>query len=283
MDFAHFIVTQFNLRNFSLPGDGDYEKWVGWTRNRIKLFREFCLPSIAGQSMMSFTWMLYIDIATPPEFDGFIKELEEYPFIRVCRVNGFDGFFRGYMAEISPLVPDSIKWVMTTRIDNDDCLHRNAVKVIQENNVRKHNFLISLTSGYILNTADLTLSHYYYPMSPFITLIEDRTISQDGIYKKGHTQWDELRLFISREIFSSRKRRARFILNKPYWIQLYHGGNVSNSFYRGLPVVTSRDLSEFSIDIRTKPMPLSSVFRYAHYVRWKRYFKSYVVKTLQKK
>jgi hypothetical protein len=282
MKYAHFVITQFNLRNFQLSDKMAYEKWVKWTGNRISIFKSHCLPSIINQTQKNFTWLLYFDTSTPSDFNEFIASLGEFSFIKICRVDGFNSFFSDYMNQVESLIQDK-EWVMTTRVDNDDCLHREAISFIHENFVEKHNYLISLASGYILNISDNTLSHYFYPMSPFITLIENRKINLEGIYSKGHTKWDDLRLFISKEIFGGKNRKARFILSKPLWIQLYHGENVSNSFYRGLPVLTSRDLSEFSIGNKTKPMPVASIFKYAHYVTWKRYFKSFVVKTLLRK
>lgn len=281
MKFAHFIITQFNLRSFDVSDHRAREDWEKWTERRISIFNEFCLPSVAGQAERSFIWMLFFDSETPQQFDGFISALSRYSFIRVCRVDGFEGFFREYMNEVKKLVPVGSDWLMTTRIDNDDCLHRYALKTIHQNFRERHNWLISLASGYILNKAGNTLSHYYYPMSPFITLVENMKVSADGIFQKGHTQWKQLRLFIARELFSPGKREAKFIL-EPLWIQVCHGENVSNSFHRGLPVVKPKDLAEFSLSRTTRAMPLSSLPKYAHYVTWKRYLKASIVKMFSK-
>lgn len=287
MNYSHFIITQFNLKNFPLSNNNDHERWLRWTRNRIELFRLYCLPSVLNQSSKSFTWLLYFDADTPVEFNGFLNELKSHPFIHICYCRGAEGFKNDYIKEVKDRVPGNIKWVMTTRIDNDDCLHRDAIKAIQENFTEKHNYLISLASGYILNTDDKTMSHYFYPMSPFISLIESTEAEMMGVFEKKHTEWNSLRLFISKEIwfeyFKKDRRRSRFILKKPLWIQLFHGENVSNSFYRGLPVLKRKDLSDFSIDIQTSGQPVKNLRKYVNYVMWKRYFKSLVVKAIVKK
>jgi hypothetical protein len=284
MKFIHFIITQFNLRNFPISDHAGYEKWVEWTRNRTDLFMKFCLPSVINQTCRDFTWLLFFDSETPAEFDEFSKSLETYNFINVCHSDGIDDFNTGYFEEIKKRLPENTEWIITTRIDNDDALHRDAVKTIQQNFTAKHKYLISLASGYILNTSDNRMSHYYYPMSPFISLIENAAESPAGVFEKGHTRWDALRLFIFREIwhefFRPGKRRSRFILKKPMWIQTVHGRNVSNSFIRGLPVMREIDSSDFSLDFRNKRQTIKEVPGYFNYVMWKRYFKCLIIKTI---
>lgn len=287
MNFSHFLITQFNLRSFPLSNNSEYESWVIWTRKRIELFRQYCLPSVINQSSKSFTWLLYFDAETPEEFNGFIEEVKTNSFINICYCEGFKGFKNAYIEEVKIRLPRVAKWVITTRIDNDDCLHRDAIKIIQENFTERHKFLISLASGYILNIADRTMSHYFYPMSPFISIIENTGVEISGVFEKGHTEWNSLRLFVLREIwldyFKKGARLSRFILKKPLWIQIFHGGNVSNSFYRGLPVLKNKDLSEFSIPFPNEILPFKYILKYPDYVTWKRYFKSFITKIILKK
>jgi hypothetical protein len=287
MRFSHFIITQFNLRNFPLSQNNDYNRWIEWTRERIQIFRQYCLPSMLNQSCKSFTWLLFFDQDTPAEFNDFINYLKTYSFISICYAGGVEDFNGGYANEIKVRTAATTPWIITSRIDNDDCLHKDAVKVIQDNFAERHKYLISLASGYILNLEDKKLSHYYYPMSPFISLVESTDFELEGVFQKGHTRWDALRLFITREIrielFSRKKRKSRFILEKPMWIQLIHGKNVSNDFYRGLPVLRSKNLIDYAINYSSNPQKLSIIFRYMDYVTWKRYFKSLVVRTLLRK
>lgn len=287
MDYSHFIITQFNLRNFPLSNNYDYESWLEWTRKRIALYKEYCLPSIINQSCKEFKWFLYFDTDTPEEFNEFLNELSSFPFINVCYCKGIEDFNVSYIDEVKKRIGRSAKWIITTRIDNDDCLHREAVEIIQKSLIERHGFLISLASGYLLNIKDRTLSHYYYPMSPFISLIEANTGDIKGIFGKGHTKYDRLRLYVFKEIwleyFNKKARRSRFILNKPLWIQTVHGENVSNSFYRGLPVIRQKDLKDFSINYLTKRLSIRIIGKYINYVMWKRYLKCLIIKFILKK
>lgn len=287
MNFLHFVITQFNLRNFPLSENNALEGWKEWTRKRIALFREFCLPSLLNQSNRNFTWLIYFDSETPGEFSGFIESLKATGLINICYCNGIEDFNSSYINEVRSRLSPGIKWVITTRTDNDDCLHRDAVKIIQENFMEIHKFLISLASGYTMNLNDKTMSHYFYPMSPFISLIEDSDKEIKGVFEKGHTKWDHLRLFVLREIrleyFRRKERRSRFILKTPLWIQTVHGDNVSNSFYRGFPVLRIKDLSAFSLVFNNEKQSLWVVSKYYNYVMWKRYFKSLIIKLIIRK
>lgn len=287
MDYSHFIITLFNLRNFPLSNNNDYESWLKWTRNRIELFKEYCLPSLINQSSKTFNWLLFFDTDTPEEFNEFFKELSSFSFIHICYCKGIEDFIVNYTQEVKKRIGRSIKWIITTRIDNDDCLHRDAIKTIQKNFVDRHKFLISLASGYVLNITDRTLSHYYYPMSPFISLIEAYDNEIKGVFEKEHSKWDSLHLSVFKEIwleyFNKKARKSRFILNKPLWIQIIHGDNVSNSFYRGLPVLIKKDLNDFSINYSTNRLSIKTIRKYANYVGWKRYLKSLIIKVILNK
>jgi hypothetical protein len=287
MKFSHFLLTQFNLRNFPQSSATEYDKWTDWTRNRIQLFKTYCLPSILNQTEKDFIWLIYFDSTTPDEFKPFIDELRSYGFIKICYSNGSDDFFKNYLNEVKSRLTQDSKWVITTRLDNDDMLHQSAISLIQENFLEKNNYLIALSSGYVLDLDKKVLSHYFYPMSPFISLIESVSENMVGVFGKLHTQWQALRLFIFKELYfefvNKSARKARFILKNPLWIQTVHGANVSNSFFRGLPVIKSKNLIEFGLAISTIKMELSELFKYRSYVIWKRYFKCWLIKIILNK
>src|SRR5258706_3766487 len=240
-NFAHFLLTQFNLRNFSKSSQAAYDQWLNWTRDRITLFKTYCLPSILNQTAKNFSWLIYFDAGTPTEFKPFIQELEGYEFIKICYCEGGEDFLENYLQEVKRRVKQDNQWIITTRLDNDDALHRSAIEIIQQNFIEKDKFLISLASGYVMDIERKVLAHYFYPMSPFISLIESCSGNSVGIFALPHTQWQSLRLFIYKEMyfefFKKSERQSRFVLKSPLWIQIFHGKNVSNSFYHELPVL----------------------------------------------
>lgn len=279
--FSHFLITQFNLLSFPLGEEIEHgEKWLNWTRKRIPLFKQYCLPSLDNQTNKNFTWLIYFDSQTPDEFKGLIKELESRSYIKVCYADGNDGFMRDHISHIKKLSAGK-KWIISSRIDNDDVFHKNAIQTIQNAFVAKDEYLISLSSGYTLNTSTKTMGHYYYPGCPFISIIEAVDKSKlKSIYYKSHGHWEALKLKVWRELFQRKNKRATFILSHPYWIQLVHGDNVSNSERRGFPILKQQDLSDFSLNMVTKKQSVFIIPSFFNYVHWKRYFRATILKFL---
>ena len=284
MLFSHFLITQFNLRNFPTSSFEDNKQWIEWTRERIQLFKTYCLPSILNQTEKNFTWLIFFDTKTPSEFEQFVNGISKHSCIEICYCPGSEGFQDDYLNEIQLRIRKETKWIITTRLDNDDILHKDAVKLIQQNFIEKDKFLISLASGYAMDVRQNILAHYFYPMSPFISLTEKASPKIIGIFSKSHTHWSSLRLFLWKEIYfeyiNKSHRQSRFILKHPLWIQIVHGKNLSNSFYRGLPVTRSIDLVDFGLNQVTKKMSLKEINKFYNYVVWKRYFKCTIIKVL---
>ena len=72
-----------------------------------------------------------------------------------------------------------------------------------------------------------------------------------------------------------------FLIDKPYWIQFIHN-NISNSYYRGLPVIKSIDLKDFALEITNRKEAWYNFYQFYNYSLWKRYFKAIVYKVLLK-
>lgn len=281
MILEHFLITQFNLRNVPFSEkNADYTIWGDWTRERIDIFTKYCLPSIDKQTCKDFTWLIYFDKQTPEEFNWLIDELNTRDFIKVRFSKGNDGFMVDHIRDIQELAQNS-EWIISSRIDNDDIFHKDAIKVIQEAFRPIDEYMISLTSGYTLNLQTLQMGHYYYPESPFISIIEHREkVNLKSIYYKSHSHWDELKFSVFKELFGKNSQSA-FIINQPYWIQLVHGKNVSNSEKRGFPVITNKDLSAFQLSIKNNKYSLWSIPSFYSYPRWKRYFKILTIKLIR--
>ncbi len=289
MNTKHYLITCFNLRGFWEAKEREEKEiieWIEWTKQRIKIFRQFCIPSVLNQSNKSFKWLVFVDMDTPQLLKQEIKSLITYDFTDVIYLSGYNDFEKNYTKYISRNFTPKDKWVITTNLDNDDCLHRNAIKSIQENFVAKDNFLISLSRGYTLNLKDLTLSEYYYPTGPFISLVESTKKIIVGVRQKPHNEWLNLRKNTLEQFLdlfkSNEKKTAAFISSGPMWIQVIHGENVTNNFYRGLPVLNNISLTEFGVDITTKKMPLGSIRNYVNYVMWKRYLRGFIATKFKK-
>ena len=73
-----------------------------------------------------------------------------------------------------------------------------------------------------------------------------------------------------------------FVHGQVLWMQVFHEGNVSNSFYRGVPVLGKRDLTPFGLSLESIPLGIGSFRHYRNYVFWKTYFRVLFYRLLKK-
>jgi len=273
--FEHFVITRFNIRQFSNVINSDNESWVLWTRKRFAIFQEYCLPSILNQSTKNFKWLIYFDVDTPVEFEEQILKLQQYDFIEVCYANKYENFQLNYMKDIRLKTSHDTLWVITSRLDNDDCLHHRAIERIQKEFITKDQFMISLSSGYVYDKKSRKLSKYYFPRSPFISLIEKNTDSANGIYYRKHPAWKQLKTSVFKELYKKyfiekEKWNVCFVFDEVLWMQLYHAENLANSFYNGFPVLQPKDLNNFGVNIISVSSSFWSISKYfRNYFWWK--------------
>lgn len=115
-DFLHVVATRFGIGAFN-------EQWLAY---RQELFEVLTLPSLDAQSEKDFVWVLCIDRHLPARFRARLDELAaSRPYLRLLELELLDDF-----------TPELIRWcraeaeargrshLLTTRIDNDDALHR---------------------------------------------------------------------------------------------------------------------------------------------------------------
>lgn len=278
MEFEHFIITPFNLRNYPKVVY-EHERWLVWTKKRVEMFKQYCFRSMIQQSIRNFTWLLYLDSETPDAVRNELPDVTLYPHIHYVYVDGFQQFIDQYMRDVRRMCSKDTRWVMTSRFDNDDCMHQEAVEFFQRYFQPKDEFMVSLVSGFVYNLKTRCLSHYYYPNSPFISLIENLNKPElKGIFHLlNHCAWPALKFGLLKK-----SKEAAFVLSPVLWMQIYHEGNVSNSFYRGVPVMKSLDLSSFGIQEKSHPASWSSLFHYRMYHFWKVYVKVVLCRIFKK-
>ncbi len=121
-EFRHDLLTRFNAGLYR----GGTQLKVSpreWMEHRLRLFATITLPSIAGQSCRDFTWLVLMDRQTPAHD---IRRLEAMgcPNMRlIYPVPGQNPWLPGFAPGRYDLI--------TTRIDNDDALHRDTIGTIQ--------------------------------------------------------------------------------------------------------------------------------------------------------
>lgn len=209
--FEHILMTRFNL---ATPGyESELRNKQGWLEERFTLFEEVCLPSVANQTNMDFKWIIYFDIETPPNFRKQIERLQrEFPFYAYYTVLFPASGWSRSLQEVWKLDKDL---VLTTRLDNDDALSADHVDRLHwkvENNnysVGGYNFL----NGYIISNG--RLYRVTHPSNAFFSWLSSMA---KEIKTAPSIQHMEL----------SQHGPVFQIEGDGAWVQIVHGGNVSN-------------------------------------------------------
>jgi hypothetical protein len=236
--FKHFIVTRFNINLYAPEAKVDLRP-DEWMEHRLRLFTSFTLPSIAGQTCQDFTWLVAVDPRTP---DATMRRLED-----LCLAN---------MKLVIP-TPEEDVWLaqaepgeydlLTTRIDNDDALHRETVAALratyqEHRETQRRPWVMVFPLGLIMDLVDRQawVMEYWFNNSP--TLVEARGEAKTVWYWQ-HDQ-------IPPEVVKC------YIKDKPYWLQVVHTQNLRNAVESDNPLrkvhrelaVKPEHLRQFGID-----------------------------------
>lgn len=241
MSYNHFIITRFNLKFPDVTG-GKNTSVIGvpaneWLANRTDLFMKYCLPSVLNQTSVNFKWLLYFDISTNKDFIQKFTELERQNsgLIKIYLADGYKNFLDRYTEDVIALCDKDCSYIITTRLDNDDIIHKDFVAKIQENYNEQEFMAVNFVKILMLNPGNLRKLHIDYSFSNhFISLVERiRDGRIIGCYSRGDREWN-------------RKNEILHIADKPYCAEVISGTNLLNRF-RGLPVLKDTDLSDFSL------------------------------------
>lgn len=242
MTFSHYILTRFNLPLSSLQkGQTSAVCKPEYLFYRFSVFEKFCLPSVRNQTCQSFKWLVLFDNNTPESFKqraagwhrAFPNLIPCYLDVDVyggilenpCPVNDVDT--DGPMQQItSRFVTDVIRsmertlpeWVLTTRLDSDDALHRDLVKVVQGfflKNPKMMAFDNVFTYKYILDES--IIYRYKLINGHYLTLAEKTGDSFRSVLFCNHLAMDKY-------------VEVQHIYGRTLQTELIHSGNVVNGY-----------------------------------------------------
>lgn len=215
----HFLLTRFNLKNKAWKKTND-EVHKGLTENwldkRFYLFKTYCLPSVMNQTNKNFVWILIFDIDTPSKYQTEIKTLtRKHANIIVIYADGFNELLPTLKSEIKIHLEKDDNYIITTRLDNDDIIHKDFIKTIQNLYNPIENLVIDLRKGYQLILEDKTeIRKFYDSYNPFISVVEAAS-NYDTVLSKEHSDWKQSPLKTNK--------------SKSLWIQMIHDQNQANT------------------------------------------------------
>tara|TARA_R110002096_G_scaffold104_5_gene486 strand:- start:2089 stop:2928 length:840 start_codon:yes stop_codon:yes gene_type:complete len=215
--FNHFLITRFNLKRSDWKTNKNNEEVLTdeWHKNRFNLFTNFCFPSVASQTNKNFEWLVFFDSSTTKVYRDLIKTLEvKLPNFKPFFIDGMDQFLPSLKSYISKFNED---FIITSGLDNDDCISKNYIKEVQAN-FNKQDFLaLDFVDGYTLQISpNGKLGKKLHQYNPFISLIEKNTNAQT-VCNVSHRLW-------------KKEKRILQIKNKRVWSSVIHQENKVNEF-----------------------------------------------------
>ncbi|MBE9125342.1 MULTISPECIES: glycosyltransferase [unclassified Coleofasciculus] len=218
--FNHFVLTRFNVKSTKKDRPNHLNLDGDWLESRLKLFDNFCYPSVQGQSNQNFKWIVFFNIDTSDAFKEKIKKYSKWknfiPAYISCVFNDIEKIPEEALEIIRANMTMESEYVITTRLDTDDALCKNFVQMVQDNFVEQDGVSINFIYGYVLYDNKLYLRRYPQG-NPFISLIE-KTEAFKGVFRLSHQ-----RLY---EIGSMKNIKNR---QTPAWLQILHEANIAQT------------------------------------------------------
>lgn len=245
---AHVEVAHLVLTRFSVKATDDAPPFaIDWLEDRLALFEAYCLPGMVGQTCADFRWLLFCDESTDRGVLDRLRHLvRAVPDTEVLTV----GAGRSTLARMLSGVAESAELLMTTRLDSDDGLALRYVERLQEYATPfwesgNEALLINFQHGYKLTDGG-ELHANFNPHSAFLTLFErlraDRVPRSVQTGNHGHLHFE-----------TPLHQDASMV----GWLQVVHGGNVSNRVLApDLPV--PRALLDHRFAVRPQANPRQS-------------------------
>jgi len=120
---GHLLLTRFNLRH---GGAYDARYSEAWMTHRMAIFARWCLPSVQAQTVRDFRWLVFFDRVRSQPWGA-----------EIARLAGLAPFEPVFLDDAGALV-DAIAArapgegvLLTSRLDNDDVLHRDHVACVR--------------------------------------------------------------------------------------------------------------------------------------------------------
>ncbi|WP_298236781.1 glycosyltransferase [uncultured Algibacter sp.] len=273
--FKHFLITRFNLRqpDWKTTKNNVPVLTEEWHKNRFELFVKYCFYSVAAQTNKDFEWLVFFDTTTPKKYKLIIDELDKKlvnfkPFF----VEGMEQFLPGIKSYVSNF---NQEYIITSRIDNDDCLSKDYIDAVQKQFNQQNFTAIDFIDGYTIQTSpNIKIGKRFDQYNPFISLIE-KNDDPKTVWAIRHSHW-------------KREKNIVQIRNHRTWAAVIHQENKINAFV-GYDDV---NLTEFFKDFIIDPSEVTKLKNEAiPYIEWKKESKrnhissywNYTFKNIKKK
>lgn len=217
----HFIFTNFGI------GIKD-ELWLTY---RLEIFLNTVFPSLANQNNKNFEWIIFADINLPIVHLRRLQEaiLKSQLTARIIHVEDYSLVSK----EISEILNNvSADILITSRIDDDDCIHQDVIRLIQDSAVNAESaeqvLVISLNNGIEFLPSDNCYRAVRYDTLALALTLVDRS---PGTKEKSITQYAHH--LVVKTLQKQGIPSKHISINKPYPLYLYTKHPLSDSYFFG--------------------------------------------------
>ena len=218
--FYHAILTRFNCArppHVNSEREKALRSQPGWMEERFERYERFCLPSLLAQTDQDFEWLIYFDRHTAPEhLERARRGIASRPNFRLMLCDYYSS--ESLIEDFARDMPGYKGWFLTTRLDNDDSLHREFVARLHQEVRPGTREAINFPNGVVFGRGRTYLSRQ--ESNAFISLSEPY-VNCRTIYSGAHTEF--ARFAPVRDVET----------DFPLWIQGVYEGAISNYKLRG--------------------------------------------------
>ncbi len=217
----HYIFTNFGI------GIKD-ELWLTY---RLEIFLNTVFPTLSNQSNKNFEWIIFADINLPIVHLRRLQDaiLKSQLTARIIHVEDYSLVSKEISAILATLSTDVL---VTSRIDDDDCIHKDVISLIQEKALnaesREQVLLISLNNGLEFLPSDNCYRPVRYDTLALALTLVDRSA---GTKDKSITQYAHH--LIVKTLEKQGIPSKHISINKPYPLFLYTKHPLSDSYFFG--------------------------------------------------
>ena len=247
----HLVLTRYAQKGLF------YEDFSSqWLDDRLRIFRAYCAPSMAQQTADDFSWLIFCDESLDRDYLAAIEEsAKAAPQLRLVATSHERHV--GLTQAISPLIEEDTEVLITTRLDNDDGLHAEAIAVLQGYlpafvKSPHQRLVVNFPRGYRYETETGRAYAAYWLHGPFMTLFEKLQPGKRefrNIYKVRHN-------------WLHHTMPLHFDESIPGWLQVIHGLAESTEYRSGVPLTGGNRESQVKadVDIEIDPAEIETGF-----------------------
>lgn len=233
----HFLLTRFNLKlkEWQTTKQGESVLSNLWLTKRFELFTKYCLPSVKQQTNQNFIWIVCFDTETPDVFKSDIEIIaNSYSNFKPIYIDGFIDPLAIISKKIRSYLTISDTHIITTRLDNDDAIHKVFIETIQKSFKSDDAYIIDIVKGlqFIPGKKHDTIRAMNLAFNPFLSFVEPCN-NIKTVLSRPHLDWKDTKHFA--------------INTQPLWMQIIHEQNITNAEKLQFPETNQFAQEDFGI------------------------------------